>query len=128
MADFELTFNTAQLVAGAEAAWEPANQVLGRAFQQRITDNIWPWPRGESPRDIVDTDQLRDSYEGQPENPTTYRHSWNTEYAVAVHEGARLANGGMLPARRWVPRTLEEHDFAATFGKLASAEMARRTR
>lgn len=127
MADFDVTFNTAQLLAGAEAAWQPANQVLGRQFQQRITSNIWSWPTGDSPRDIVDLGQLRDSYEGDLESPTTYRHSWNTEYAMAVHEGARLKNGGVMPARPWVRVTLRDYNFADAYSKLASLEMRRRS-
>lgn len=127
MADFDVTFNTAQLLAGAEAAWQPANQVLGRQFQKRITSNMWPWPTGDSPRDIVDVGQLRDSYEGDLESRTTYRHSWNTEYAMAVHEGARLKNGGVMPARPWVRVTLRDYDFADAYSKLASLEMRRRS-
>jgi hypothetical protein len=127
VADFELTFNTAQLIAGAEAAWNPANQVLGREFQKRITANQWPWPTGDSPRDIVDTGQLRDSYQGDAETPTTYRHAWATEYALAVHEGAVLENGGVMPARPWVRVTLRDYDFAAAYSKLAEAEMRKRS-
>lgn len=126
MSDFTLTFNTVEIVGAAESVWDDANKLLGREFQKRITSNIWAWPHGESPRDIVDLGQLRDSYDPQPITPTVYQHPWATEYALAVHEGARRKTAS-LPARPWVRVTLREYDFADAYAKLAAAEMRKRT-
>ena len=123
MPDFEVRFNTTQLVAAAESVWPDANMVLGRQFQQRITANQWPWPTDPSPRDIVDTGQLRDSYTPIPMPPNMYEHSWDTEYAMAVHEGAVRGDGGSMPGRPWVRVTLRDFDFAKAFGKLAQSAL-----
>ncbi len=133
MSDFEVRFNTAQLLAGAEAAFNEANMVLGREFQKRITSNMWAWPSSPSPRDIVDHGQLRDSYTPTAITPTVFEHAWNTEYAMAVHEGALYKDGKgnavrAMPARPWVRVTLRDFKFADAYAKLAQAEMERRTR
>lgn len=133
MADFEVRFNTTQLLAAADAAWVDANAILGREFQKRVTSNMWAWPSTPSPRDIVDQGQLRDSYTPQAITPVVFEHAWNTEYAMAVHEGAVYKDGegnavrGMT-ARPWVRVTLRDFKFADAYAKLAQAEMERRTR
>ena len=124
--DFEVKFNTVQLVAAAESAWPEANMILGRQFQKRITANQWQWPTDPSPRDIVDTGQLRDSYTPTAISATEHEHAWNTEYAMAVHEGAVFKNRQyVMPARPWVRVTLRDFDFAEAYGKLASSALAR---
>lgn len=131
MADFEVRFNTTQLLAAADAAWEDANLVLGREFQKRITANIWAWPTGQSPRDIVDKGQVRDSYTPRAITPTVHEHAWNAEHAMAVHEGAVRKTGNTTvttPARPWVRVTLRDFKFADAYARLAQAEMERRTR
>lgn len=133
MTDFQVTFNTTQLLAAADAAWGEANMVLGREFQKRITSNIWAWPRSPSPRDIVDQGQLRDSYTPTAITPTVFEHAWNTDYAMAVHEGAVYKDGAgnavrAMPARKWVRVTLRDFKFADAYARLAQAEMERRTR
>lgn len=125
MPDFEIHFNTVQLIGAAEAAFKDANMLLGRQFQQSITANKWPWPNEPSPRDIVDTGQLRDSYADEPLSKTEHVHSWNTEYAMAVHEGAVFNDGHSMPGRPWVRTTLRDYDFAGAFSKLAQAELAK---
>lgn len=125
MADFEVKFNTTMLLAGAESAFGDANMILGRELQKRITDNRWGWPTDPSPRDIVDKGQLRDSYTPTAISKTEHEHAWNTEYAMAVHEGVVFQGGRSMPARPWVRVTLREFDFADAYGKLAQSELAR---
>lgn len=125
MPDYEVHFNTVQLLSAAEGAFKDANMILGRQFQQRITSNTWPWPTDPSPRDIVDKGQLRDSYADEAISRTEHEHSWNTEYAMAVHEGAVFKSGHSMPGRPWVRVTLRDFDFAAAFGKLAQSSLAR---
>lgn len=126
MADYEVKFNTVELLAAAEGAFQQTNEILGREFQKRITDNRWSWPSGDSPRDIVDTGQLRDSYTPTRISPTVYEHAWNTEYAMAVHEGAVFKSRQyVMPARPWVRVTLREVDVADTYSKFAQAELAK---
>ena len=54
-----------------------------------------------SPRNIVDLGNLRQS--GTYSFPDAYsiEARWSADYATAVHEGARLRNGTILPARQW---------------------------
>ena len=54
-----------------------------------------------SPRNIVDLGTLRQS--GTYSFPDAYsiEARWSADYATAVHEGARLRNGTILPARQW---------------------------
>lgn len=136
MADqFDLDWNGEAIGDALEEAFHQANERLGDAFTQEITQNKWEWPNeterenGEvasSPRDIVDLGNLRRSY--APERATeggdpAHDHVWNTEYAMPVHEGAKLANGkGTLPARPWTEEPLERGDLEKAFealGKLA---------
>lgn len=101
MSDFEVKFNTTELLAGAEAAFKDANMILGREFQKRITSNTWQWPSEPSPRDIVDTGQLRDSYTPTALSKTEHEHAWNTEYAMAVHEGAVMEAAEVSVKSHW---------------------------
>jgi len=122
-----ITFNTAQLLAGAEEAFKPANHLLGGEFTKSITENQWGWPTEPSPRDIVDKGQLRQSQRLEMLQPTLAEHSWNTEYAMAVHEGAVFDDGHSMPARPWVRTTIRDYDFAEAFARLAQLEMRKRS-
>ena len=42
-------------------AWDDFSAYLGRRFTKEISDEKWDWPRDPSPRDIVDTGNLRRS-------------------------------------------------------------------
>ena len=131
MADFEVRFNTTEILGAATQAFQETNELLGVEFQKRITDLVWPWPGktvrktgvvADSPRNIVDQGQLRDSYNnGRRITPTVFEHAWDTEYAMAVHEGAVFKRGGTLPGRPWVRVTLREVDVADIYARLARA-------
>lgn len=146
-ANFDIKFNTVELVDAAEEAFQSVNEALGVQFTRRITGNIWDWPTPEpsgtptgslpeepaknphepSPRDIVDLGQLRDSYKGPNMlEPTLAEHSWPTEYAMAVHEGARFADGRSMPARPWTTRTIKEWDVANAYTRLARVLMRKK--
>lgn len=120
----ELDWSGPQIVAALEQPFKETNELLGRNMQKQITDNKWSWPSSPSPRDIVDTGRLRQSYQPFPQG-LAYEHSYNVEYALAVHEGAMLANGGSLPARPWIRVALREFGFAKVFEKLAQAKLDR---
>jgi len=110
------------LVGDLGEAFYQANEVLGRSFQREITASKWQWPSQPSPRDIVDTGNLRQAYAGERtqdgRNPA-YDHAWNVEYAMAVHEGARLKNGTVLPGRPWTKAPLKNGVLEKAFEKLA---------
>jgi hypothetical protein len=83
-------------------------ELFGR-YQASFNPPAWSWPRETrrrvgvvgSPRNIVDLGTLRQS--GTYSFPDAYsiEARWSADYATAVHEGARLRNGTILPARRW---------------------------
>lgn len=83
-------------------------ELFGR-YQESFNPSAWNWPREtkrrvgtvSSPRNIVDIGTLRQS--GHYTFPDAYsmEAKWSAQYATAVHEGARLRNGTILPARPW---------------------------
>lgn len=100
------------------AAFVATVQEFASTCQEHIVDERWEWPRGQSPRDIVDTGRLRDSqtqpfYQSIPKglqatirwdpiNPNT-----GESYAYKVYAG-EVVNGLVLPGRPWVDSALEE--------------------
>jgi len=83
-------------------------ELFGR-YEKSFNPSAWNWPRETqrrvgtvgSPRNIVDIGTLRQS--GTYTFPDAYSMEarWSAQYATAVHEGARLRNGTILPARPW---------------------------
>jgi hypothetical protein len=104
--------------ARAEAAARRATQVvmgeLSAAFQQSFTAVAWNWPRQTvrsngsivgSPRNLIDTANLRQSHSWQMTGPYQATFRWSASYATAVHEGAVLRGGTRLPPRPWCRAT-----------------------
>jgi hypothetical protein len=98
-------------------AWGQFSAYVDSELTRHITDPKWQWPNGESPRDIVDSGDLRNSQQmaiasrpGVME--TKYRYS--APYAPAVHDGAVYkatdANGQprTMPARPWTRELLKD--------------------
>ena len=83
-------------------------ELFGR-YQASFNPSAWNWPRETqrrvgtvgSPRNIVDIGTLRQSGIYSFIDPYTMEARWSVDYATAVHEGARLRNGTILPARPW---------------------------
>lgn len=100
------------------AAFVATVQEFANTCQEHITDDRWEWPRGQSPRDIVDTGRLRDSqtqpfYRSIPSGLQA-RITWNPinpdtgeAYAYKVYAG-EVVNGQINPGRPWVDSALEE--------------------
>jgi hypothetical protein len=91
-------------------AWNDLSAYMARRFTQEITAEKWEWPRGESPRDIVDTGNLRKSLRvTQPLDPKKLQtdFTWTAPYAGPVHDGAVFkandaeGNPRTAPARPW---------------------------
>lgn len=71
-----------------------------------------PFPGG---RDIVDTGALRDSQDVKHINPYHTEISYNTDYALYVHEGYKMINGKWQPGRPWMLDAVEQLDIVKTF-------------
>jgi hypothetical protein len=114
----ELEWNDDAITAALEEAFVESNELFGRNATAEITANKWP----PDSRDIVDTENLRDSYTPTP-GRTEYEHSWPVDYAMAQHEGAQLAGGGSIPAKPWTKEPLEK--MPEDFERLAAAKLER---
>ncbi len=139
--DFDLKLNDREIVGALTEPFNQANELLGRQFTKEITSNKWSWPTEPSPRDIVDLNQLRDSYEGERIHEATgpaYLHTYNTRYAMPVHEGAHFRPDSKwgriwtairgrpeMPARPWMYQGLKDFDIAKAFSALAQARLGR---
>jgi hypothetical protein len=83
-------------------------ELFGR-YQKSFNPSAWNWPRETqrrvgtvgSPRNIVDIGTLRQSGHYTFLDAFSMEARWSAQYATAVHEGARLRNGTILPARPW---------------------------
>lgn len=133
MSDFEVRFNTTQLLDGLSKPFHEANDIMARRVTQEVRANKWQWPRktirkrsGEevgSPRNIVDETTFSQSQSNERVDETTHEHRFDTEYALAVILGATLSNGTQLPARDVFEEPLKK--LPADFSKLAKAELAK---
>ncbi|MGI8935423.1 MAG: hypothetical protein ACR2FS_15250 [Phormidesmis sp.] len=114
-----VSVNTAVVDSAAKRAFKETAFLVGREFTKSISSNIWDWPKGQSPRDVVDNGQLRASQQLVFLSDTRAEFSWNTDYAYYVHEGYTLANGVEMPARDWTRHGLEQIDIPGTMARLA---------
>jgi hypothetical protein len=98
-------------------AWGQFSAYVDSELTRHITEPKWPWPNGESPRDIVDIGDLRNSQQMSIDSrpgvmETKYRYS--APYAPAVHDGAVFkatnANGQprTMTARPWTRELLKD--------------------
>jgi hypothetical protein len=81
---------------GVRSAWRETSQTMGQEFQAVITEPIHPWPRGDSPRDIVDTGALRDSQIMVLVTPFITRFLYPVDHAIYVRDGTEN-----MPGRDW---------------------------
>ena len=119
----------ARAAQAAEQATKAVMAELYGAFQQSFTAKAWAWPRQSersngsmvgSPRNLIDTANLRQSGSWQMIGPYTARFTWSANYATAVHEGAmiypwgnRKAQRVQLPPRPWTRAVLGQENVSA---------------
>ncbi len=106
-----------------KTAWKDTTQIMGGEFTKGITDPIYNWPRGESPRDIVDTGRLRSSQRVSRISDLTTNYTWAVDYALAAHNGAKLRNGTFLPARPWTRTAFSRRNPIDVFSRLMAASL-----
>jgi hypothetical protein len=110
-----------RLQAAHEAAARAVLAELGARFQDAIRKPVWEWNLGptvrsngqivNTPRNIVDAATLAQS-QTLKITGTTAVYKWTAAnkkgvgYSTAVHEGATLSNGTILPARPWTAAVL----------------------
>lgn len=106
---------SAKAQAANEAAARAVFAVLAGRFQDALRKQVYPWPRltvrsndqiVSSPRNIIDSGALAQQQQAPRIQGTQAEYRWTSPYAVAVHEGAVLSNGTVLPARPWTRAVL----------------------
>ena len=98
-------------------AWGRFSAHVDSELTRHITEPKWPWPRGENPRDIVDTGDLRASQtmaiDPRPGVMVT-KYRWSAPYAPAVHDGAVFkatdaeGNPRTMTARPWTREVIKD--------------------
>jgi hypothetical protein len=121
--DYKVEINTATLSSDVRSAWRETTTIMAEEFRAVIDEPIWAWPRGENPRDIVDTGDLRDSQRLDQISEDEAKYSWPVPYSLIVHNGARLRNGGDYPARPWTKRAIARRNPHGVFSKLLAAKL-----
>ena len=104
--------------AAAQKATEAVMRELFGAMQQSFTAKAWDWPtstqrgkrKADSPRNIIDTANLRQSGFWRMTGPYSAEFRWSANYATAVHEGYRRfhkdGSYSTWPARPWTHAVL----------------------
>jgi hypothetical protein len=110
----KITINRSALNEPIRKAFADTALIVGGEFTKAITDPVYPWPRGESPRDVVDTGRLRSSQRLEISGLTA-TYSWPVEYSLIAHSGAVLRNGTVLPPRPWTARAFANRPPATIF-------------
>lgn len=133
MSDFEVKFNTTQLVTGFVKPFHETNDITARRVTQEVRTPKYPWPRetirkrtGEkvdSPRNIIDETTFSQSQSNHRIDDHTHEHRFDVDYALAVILGAVTASGTVMPGRDPFEEPLKQ--FGSTFSKLAKAELAK---
>lgn len=121
-----------------QEAWDDLSAHLGRRFTREISAEQWEWPREPSPRDIVDTGNLRRSLRItrglNPQALETF-FDWTAPYAAVVHDGAVFkavdaqGNPRTLTARPWTRPVLfsaDRQEFVRYFQARFRLAMRRR--
>lgn len=116
--------NLTSVEQAAVSAFQGTCQLLGREFTRTISEVGAFSTHPDS--DIVDTGQLRASQQLTFPSPGWAIFSWNTEYALYVHEGYTLRNGGQVQGRPWTQLGQERFEFIETYKKLLEAKLAKR--
>ena len=98
-------------------AWGRFSAYVDSELTRHITEPKWPWPRGENPRDIVDSNDLRNSQtmaiDPRPGVMVT-KYQWGVGYAPAVHDGAIYkatdaeGNPKTMTARPWTREVIKD--------------------
>jgi hypothetical protein len=98
-------------------AWWRFSAHVDSELTRHITEPKWNWPRGESPRDIVDTGDLRDSQtmaiDPRPGVMVT-KYRWSAPWAPAAHDGAVFkatdaeGNPKTMTARPWTREVIKD--------------------
>ena len=128
--------------------WNLPDELIEEAFQElvhdfdeqlrsEITSEKWDWDRithrrvgagktgkiAGSPRDIVDTGELRDSQGIVEISATEVTYNWDSDHAMIAHQGARLSNGGYIRPRKFTETAQEEYPLQENFDRILGEKL-----
>ncbi len=119
----KVTIDLGAVNRATESAFKETCFLLGIEFTKAISEPIWQWDNAPSPRDIVDTGQLRASQQVEFVSDSEAQFSWNVEYALYVHEGYQLRNGREVSGRPWTTKGLKRFNPQKVFETLLAAKL-----
>lgn len=115
----QVSFNFAALNTRVERAIDAMAIELSDNYTSAIEAPVYVWPRGESPRDVVDAHALAESQQQAKVGRLSMEYSWPREGDVSliIHEGVVLNNGTILPARRWTDVAMAKDNPTEIFAR-----------
>lgn len=115
-----INLNFSGVERAAQQAFKEACYLLGREYTKAISEaGAFDGFSG----DIVDTGALRASQRIEFAGPGEAQFSWDTEYALFVHEGYTLRNGEEIGGRPWTKLGLERFNLKDTYEKILGAKL-----
>lgn len=118
MSKYELSFASKQITDAVSKALKDTALLYDRSMKEVFRDNIFEWPTGDSPRDIIDTGNLAASQDMGPLVKNSVTWNWNQDYAAYVHFGYVSRAGNSFPARPWTTIAKDRIDLPSVYGKL----------
>ena len=119
---------------GKQLAIESFDEMVGEFAQEinfQIEDDKWTWPRETvrkngtvvgSPRDIVDTGELKNSQFIEDVSDVYKVVGYTAEHAPLVHEGYEIErNDGAVtdvPARRFIDASIEDYNPIEAYSEI----------
>lgn len=124
---------------GRQLAIESFDEMVGEFAQEinfQIEDTKWTWPRETvrkngtvvgSPRDIVDTGELKNSQFIEDVSDTYKVISYTAEHAPLVHEGYEIErNDGTVtdvPARPFIDAAIEDYNPIEAYSEILKGKL-----
>ena len=109
-----------------ERTFNETTKELNTHYETMFDESVWGWPQAterrngqtvDSPRNLVDKGDLRDSQRREPVDRITIQFTWSVPYAAAVFLGATLKNGFIYPARNLPLHGARDFDWEGTFAR-----------
>jgi hypothetical protein len=124
----EVRVNSGEVDSAIRSAFVGMAGVFNYQLNQSIVNPLYPWPRGRSPRPILDTGALRDSQtqgdvQGDASSSLSITWDWPVHYAGYVHNGVVLRNGSIMPPRKWTEKAIEMKSPVLIFEELLRARL-----
>lgn len=109
------------ITEGTSGGLQAASKALKPALNDAMAQSVWNWPNVtlrkntsdvDSPRDIIDTANLRDSVDIQTSGSNGLQIIYTAPYAAMVHYGGitrpygRSSDSFVYPARPWISALL----------------------